>query len=156
VGRGERWGGGGPRRGPAGPAVHGCDQPGRDREPDRAPGVGGGSREPHAARPAAALDRVGARGGPGRRSGPGAPRRYSLVAAAGSIRRSARLAAAAISSLISSSIIFLSLGTAALAAGPISPSATVTGKRTEASESSSASTRAGTAGAAAGPSPEIS
>jgi hypothetical protein len=66
------------------------------------------------------------------------------------------LAAAAISSLISSSIIFLSFGTAALAAGPISPRATVTGNRTEASGSSSASTRAGTAGAAAGPMPEIS
>jgi hypothetical protein len=66
------------------------------------------------------------------------------------------LAAAAISSLVSSSTIFLSFGTAALAAGPISRSATSTGNRTDDAGSSSASMRAGTAGAAAGPMPEIS
>ena len=83
-------------------------------------------------------------------------RGYSLLTASGWIRRSARLAAAAISSLISSSIIFLSFGTAALAGRTDLGQRDVTGKRTEASGSSSASISAGTAGAAAGPIPEIS
>ena len=61
-------------------------------------------------------------GGPGRGSRPGAPRRgYSAADRLGLDSSQGALGApAAISSLISSSIIFLSFGTAALAAGPIS------------------------------------
>jgi len=57
---------------------------------------------------------------------------------------------------MSSCMTLRSLGTAASAAGPISPNATVTGKRTAATGSSRLSIRAGTAAAAAGPIPEIS
>ena len=83
-------------------------------------------------------------------------RSYSVGTASGSICNSARRAEAAISSLSSCSIICCRRGTAALAAGPISSRATVTGKRTDGAGSSRAMISAGTAAAAAGPRPAIS
>ena len=82
IGRGARRRRGGAGGGAAGPSLYQSHQSRRDRKPDRAPGVGGGSGEPNAARPASALHRIGAPGGPDRgpRSGPGRPGYWPLTA----------------------------------------------------------------------------